>query len=107
MDTDRRRQRSQIPNDALRHLLEACRARGQFEAMVIADEHGFLVGASDAAPVDPRALASEVPLATRASTLTRVPFWFRDQLLYVAGLGAGSAAALIDAVFGARRILAS
>ena len=107
---DRRTQRSDSPAQALTHLLDACRARGGYTAMIVADELGFLVGASSNDDVDARALAADLLLGPRRAAhgkVTHVPFRFMDRTLYVGAVGEGSAAPLVDAVYGARRILAA
>ncbi|MBS2027268.1 MAG: hypothetical protein JST54_05120 [Deltaproteobacteria bacterium] len=108
--TNRRNRRSDAPVQALTLLLDACRARGGYAAMIVADELGFLVGASSNDDVDARALAANLLHARRHAThgkVTHVPFRFMDRTLYVGALGEGSAAPLVDAVYGARRILAA
>jgi len=106
---ERRRVRSESSSTALHLLLEACRARGGYDAVVVADANGYLVGASTSARGDARELASDLRLPPSAArhALVQVPFRVMDQLLYVGALGAGRAAELALAVFGARRILAS
>ena len=111
MSEERRINRSKLPVLALHMLLEACRTRGGFDALLVADEHGFLVGASDArGGIDAREVAADLLVPQRRTAhgrVTSVPFRFMDRMLYVAGLGEGRAGTLVDAVFGARRILAA
>jgi len=107
---NRRTNRSDAPAEALTLLLDACRERGGYIAMIVADELGFLVGASSNDDVDARALAEDLLMPRRREAhgkVTRVPFRFEDKTLYVGAVGEGSAAPLVDAVYGARRILAA
>lgn len=107
--TERRKARPESSSAALNLLLEACRARGGYDAVIVADANGYLVGTSTSVHGDARELATDLhlPASSARHPLVQVPFWVMDQLLYVGALGAGHAAELAEAVFGARRILAS
>jgi hypothetical protein len=105
---DRRSRRSSLPGQALQMLLDACRAKGGYEAVVVADDHGFLVASSSGDASD-RTIAENLLLPEFGELkghVKRIPFRVSDSQLFVGALGMGSAAALVDAVFGCRRILA-
>lgn len=92
--SDRRSQRAESPSQALHLLLEACRTRGGFELLAVADERGDWVA------------ASATPEELSPGTLARIPVTVMDVLFEVCSLGKGNAAELVEAVFGTRRILA-
>ena len=108
MATDNSRsRRSSLPGQALQMLLDACRSKGGYEAVVVADDTGswwlVLGHASD------RTIAENLLLPDFGELkghVKRIPFRVSDSQLFVGALGMGSAAALVDAVFGCRRILA-
>ena len=95
MSQDRRSQRTDSPSQALHLFLEACRTRGGFDLLAVADERGDWVAAS--------ATSDELP----PGKLARIPVVVMDVLFEVCSLGQGSAAELVQAVFGTRRILSS
>ncbi len=106
--TERRVNRSDRCAIALDLLLESCRARGDFDALVIADADGLLVGASETSSIDPEVLAcfavSETRMPTSAGFAAQ-SFTAHGQRLIVAGLGGKGSGPLADAVRGAQRIL--
>lgn len=109
MHVEKRVRRSEFRSEALELLLESCRSRGGFDAMVIADERGLLVASSTAGAPDAVALASVIPSEEHRRSVPRLAaqsFGAHGQKLYLAGIGGRSSDALADAVRGAVRILA-
>jgi hypothetical protein len=95
MTNDRRSQREESPSQALHLFLEACRQRGGFELLAVADERGdWISAAAEGGELSP-------------GKLTRIPLTVMGVCFEVCALGLGSAAQLAEAVFGTRRILAS
>ncbi len=116
---ERRRRRSTRTSLAVRYQLEAVRERGEFPALVLADDQGLVVAAAG----DPslcEELAAHAPLISRA-TISRSgmtprlrgaevevrPLHLPDGLLHLACVGGPSARdALLDhSARGVRRIL--
>lgn len=109
---ERRAHRSEDRSLAMKLMLDACRAKGALDALVVCDESGLLVAASTTAGVDPRALAAALPAADRRKRfdkLCAIQFRMEGARLYVGALGGqGFATVPLCAVMhGARRILAS
>lgn len=95
MNPDRRSQREESPSQALHLFLEACRRRGGYELLAVADERGDWISASaEAGELSP-------------GKLTRIPLTVMGVCFELCALGMGSASELVEAVFGTRRILAS
>ena len=94
MMRERRARRSAVRTEALDHLLSACRAGADLEALVLCDERGLVVAASAAAHVD-------------ADMIVR--FAHGQRTLYMGAVGAGprAFAPLPAAIEGAKRILAT
>ena len=97
--------------EALDHLLSACRAGADLEALVVADERGLLVAASAAAHVDTNVIAAALPdptLVAGCSLVRSVRFSLGKRTLYMGAVGAGprAFAPLPAAIEGAKRILA-
>jgi hypothetical protein len=89
-------------------LLDACRTKGGYESVVVADEHGFLVASASGEASD-RTIAENLLMPDFGELrghVKRIPFRASDTQLFVGAVGMGSAAALVDAIFGCRRILA-
>jgi hypothetical protein len=106
---ERRTRRSENPAEALAMCLDACRARGGFDAVVIADEKGRVVGASSAESVAPFELAASlITRGRRPAKLASVLFQATGRPHFAGAIGGGrdAFARLTEAVRGARRILA-
>jgi hypothetical protein len=102
---ERRRHRSASLDAALELFLDACRQRAGAEALLVADDHGFLVGSAAAPPRD-LTLEAALLLHPRAK---RHSFRVGPHQLHVGGLGLSAAAAsraLAEAAQGVARILA-
>jgi hypothetical protein len=120
---ERRRNRSSNLGQALHLQLEACRAEGALEAIVVADDLGLCVAASSGTPARLDELAAWLPLSERAGLdVVRGPavlglsattalrrFVVGGSALFVCAVGGQTdtrAASLLRAETGFRRILA-
>lgn len=105
---ERRTHRSDDRAEALALCLDACRARAGFDAVVIADESGRVVGASSGGAVAPAEIAASiVTRGRRPAKVASVLFQASGRPLFAAAVGGGrdAFARLTEAVRGARRIL--
>jgi hypothetical protein len=112
MTRDRRARRSAVRTEALDHLLSACRAGADLEALVLCDERGLVVAASAATHVDTDMIAAALPdptLVAGCSLVRSVRFAHGQRTLYMGAVGAGprAFAPLPAAIEGAKRILAT
>lgn len=114
MNQERRRRRSTLPSEALSLLLDACRAEGQFDALVVADDAGLLVaGTSNAQAIDFEEVAAVLPEPERrrdVEGLRTTAFGVDGHLLYVGAIGGDRTrfAPMVQATLrGVRRILAA
>jgi hypothetical protein len=106
---ERRRNRSDNRSEALELCLEACRTKGNFDVVVVADEDGLLVGSSkNAGGHDVSVVAAVLPERTRhPERLSSILFKSTGHSLFVGAIGGGREpqGKLVDAMHGARRIL--
>lgn len=115
MTDERRRHRSTEPARALSLLLDACRERGSFEAIVVSDDAGLLVAAAGdpSFAMDPEEVAAILPEPTHRASVERLrttAFGVDGQLLYVGAIGGDRTnfAPTVQATLrGVRRILAA
>lgn len=116
MNQERRRHRSTMPAEALSLLLDACRAEGQFDALVVSDDAGLLVAGTSGAhtqPIDFEEVAAVLPEPERrrdVEGLRTTAFGVHGQLLYVGAIGGDRTrfAPMVQATLrGVRRILAA
>jgi hypothetical protein len=113
MREERRRDRSDVLSEALGRLLEACRRRAGLEALVLADEVGFVVSAAVPAGVDAELIAAVLPLGgppePKMAGLKQVRFDLDGAAMYLGGIGemtATWAREMMAALRGTQRILA-
>jgi hypothetical protein len=112
---ERRERRSNHPAQALTLLLDACRTRGRFEALIVSDDAGLLVaGASRPdVSVDFEEVAALLPEPDQRRSMRRLrttAFGWSGQTLYVGAIGGDPArfAPEVQATLrGVRRILAA
>lgn len=111
MIEERRAHRSDVPEVALELLLEACRAKGDFDLVVVADSGGLLVASSTSAGVDAIEVAAVLPFPERAEEiegLTVLPFRAVGETLLLGVVGRAVAMApLENAMIGTHRVLAA
>lgn len=117
---ERRQQRTNERDAALRYQLEHSRARGGLEALVLADQQGMVVASAGAAEVCEE-LGAIAPLMTRSVMGMPLPPLLRGgevvvrplrlygQDLYLACIGGGVArdALMSNSVTGVQRILSA
>lgn len=108
---DRRNLRSDRPGDALTFLLHACRDRGRFEALVVADDAGLLVAHASSLAMDVEEIAAALPEPARrrrVAGLRTTRFDIDGQIVYVGAVGGDRDTREVDAaVRGVQRILAA
>ncbi len=90
-----RTRRSESPTEALHLLLEACRERGGFEVLALADERGDFISAS---------ATSE---ALSPGAMRRIAVRVLGVLFELCAHGAGNEQELEHAIAGTQRILAA
>jgi hypothetical protein len=119
MNDERRNRRSSQPAQALSLLLDACRSRGSFDALVVADDMGLLVASAsapsspEAAAIDVEEVAAVLPAPEHRRSVRRLrttAFGVEGQVLYVGAIGgddARIAPEVLATLRGVRRILAA
>lgn len=117
MTEERRRHRSTEPAQALSLLLDACRERGSFEAIVVSDDAGLLVAATSVEDpsftMNAEEIAAVLPEPSERVSIRRLrttAFGVDGHLLYVGAIGGDRAsfAPTVQATLrGVRRILAA
>ena len=109
MSLERRRQRSDKPDEALELMLEACRAKSGARALVISDERGRLVASAGADRIDAERIAAAMPSPlrpTQRARLRAMSFRAGPGRVFVGVVGiADYATPMTEALRGARRIL--
>ena len=110
---ERRSHRSNVPADALSRLLDACRTRGRFEAIVVSDDAGLLVASAAPTELDVEEVAAVLPEPDRRRAVGRLrttAFGVHGQTLDVGAIGGDPTrvAPEVQATLrGVRRILAA
>lgn len=113
MNDERRHRRSTQPAQALSLLLETCRARGNFDAIVVSDDIGLLVASASTPGIDVEEVAALLPEPEQRRGVRRLrttAFGIDGQVLYVGAIGGEDArvAPEVHATLrGVRRILAA
>lgn len=115
MNDERRNQRSSEPAQALALLLDACRSRGSFDALVVSDDLGLVVAASapDMQVDDVAEVAAVLPAPEFRRSVRRLrttAFGVEGQMLYVGAIGGDDkriAPEVLATLRGVRRILAA
>ncbi len=115
MNDERRNLRSSEPAQALALLLDACRSRGCFDALVVSDDLGLVVAASapDMQVDDVAEVAAVLPAPEFRRSVRRLrttAFGVEGQMLFVGAIGGDDkriAPEVLATLRGVRRILAA
>ncbi len=104
---ERRVRRSEDRTEALSLVLDACRERCGARAVVLADERGLLLASAGVEPDEAEALAARIPAPELRRTVDVATLFADETQLFVGVDGArADLAPILDAVAGARRLLA-